>query len=430
MIMVEKSLFENAKAQLEKAFEHVDASDDVKETLKHPKQTMRASIPVRMDDGSLKIFEGYRVQYNDIRGPTKGGIRYFPKVDIDEVTSLAFWMTFKCAVVNIPFGGAKGGITVDPKSLSRKELERLSRGYIRAFYDFIGPDKDIPAPDVYTNETIMGWMEDEYSKIARKNSPAVITGKPISLGGSQGRNDATGRGAYYVMKNFFKKEKISKKVKIAVQGFGNAGFSIAKLLEEDGYKIVAISDSKGGIYSNRGLDPDSLMKVKREKGKLEGVYCQKSVCDVIKHEKITNEELLELDVDVLVLAALENQITKKNAPKIKAKYIFEIANGPITNEADEILHRNNIIVLPDILVNAGGVIVSYFEWVQNRMGNYWELKEIHDKLKRMMDDSFFEVYNIAKEKKIDFRTAAYVIALQRINEAIEAKGTSRYFKSD
>ena len=425
-------LFENAKKQFEKALQFVDISDDAKKILELPKEIIQVSVPVRMDDGTLQVFKGYRVHFNDVLGPTKGGIRYHPDVSLDEVESLAFWMTFKCAVVGIPFGGAKGGIIVDPKKLSKKELESLSRGFIKAIYDFIGPDLDIPAPDVYTNEMIMGWMADEYSKISRKLTPAVITGKPVSLGGSEGRDDATGRGAYYVIKSLAKKlKKDEKKLTVAIQGFGNAGYHVAKLLHDDGYNIVAVSDSKGAIYTKKGkLDPESVMKVKDEQGKLDAVYCEGTVCNTVEHEKITNEELLELDVDILIPAALENQITKKNAKNIKANIVCEIANGPTSLEADEILHKKGTIIVPDILANAGGVSVSYFEWVQNRAGFYWSREEVQEKLKKIMDDAFNQVYGVYTKEKTDMRTAAYVVASKRIIEAIENKGTSEYFQNE
>jgi glutamate dehydrogenase (NADP+) len=398
--------------------------------MEQPKEILEVAVPVRMDDGSLEIFKGFRVHYNDVLGPTKGGIRYHPDVSLDEVKSLAFWMTFKCAVVGIPFGGAKGGIIVDPKKLSKKELERLSRGYIRGIYDFIGPDLDIPAPDVYTNEMIMGWMTDEYSKIARKLTPAVITGKPVNLGGSLGRDDATARGAYYVINEYVKKLKLEpKKLKVAVQGFGNAGYHIVRLLKEDGYNIVALSDSKGGIFTKNGtLDPDSVLKLKEEQGKLEGVYCEGTVCNIVEHEKITNDELLELDVDILIPSAIENQITKENADKIKAKIVCEIANGPTTPEADTVLFKKGITVIPDILANAGGVTVSYFEWVQNKAGYYWTREDVAERLKEIMVKAYKEVDSVTENKKIDMRTAAYVVASNKIIKGIDAKGTSRYFR--
>ncbi|MCB9358425.1 Glu/Leu/Phe/Val dehydrogenase [Candidatus Woesearchaeota archaeon] len=424
-------LFESAKKQLDRALGHIQISDDAKEILRSPKETIEVSIPVRKDDGSLKVFTGYRVRFNDILGPTKGGIRYHPDVSLEEVKALSFWMTFKCAVVNLPYGGGKGGIIVNPKELSRQELERLSRGFISAIYDFIGPEKDIPAPDVYTNETIMGWMADEYGKIARYHTPAIVTGKPIALGGSLGRGDATARGGYYVIKELVKQKKLKEKsLKVAVQGFGNAGYNIAKLLHDDGYKIIALSDSKGGIVATNGntLHPDSIMKVKREKGELEGVYCEGSVCDMIDHKKVGHKKVLEEDVDILIPAAIENQITKENASKIKAKIIVELANGPITPEADEILRKKGVIIIPDILANAGGVTVSYFEWLQNKAGEYWELQRVHDKLKERMVNAFKAVSTIQKDKEVSYRTAAYIHAARRLIEAIDAKGTVEYYR--
>lgn len=423
------NIFEEASKRLEKALQHIEVSDDVFEKLRHPKASLEVSIPVRMDNGELRTFGGFRVIYDDTRGPAKGGIRYHPSASLDEVKALAFWMTFKCAAANIPFGGAKGGVVVDPKKLSKAELERLSRGYIDAIADFIGPDRDIPAPDVYTNAMIMGWMADQYNIIKRAKVPAVITGKPLELGGSLGREEATGRGAYYIIREMIKNEgKSPSDVKIAVQGFGNAGYNVADLLYNDGFKIVAISDSQGGIYSEDGLVPKDIKRFKNETKKLEAVYCEESVCRIQEHENITNTDLLELDVDVLIPAALENQITSTNASRIKAKTIVEVANGPITNEADEILKEKGIPVVPDIIANSGGVIVSYFEWVQNRNGYYWTLDKVNGMLEKMITSEYKKIVDIASSKKINLRTAAYVHALSRIAGAIEAKGTRDFFK--
>jgi len=415
-----KNVFENTKEQLDKALKHIKVSKGTVEILKHPKRIIQVSIPVKMDSGNVKIFNGYRVQYNDARGPTKGGIRYHQDVDMNEVNALAFWMAIKCAVVNIPYGGAKGGVVVNPKKLSMKELENLSRGFIREMHEFIGPDKDIPAPDVYTNPMIMDWMADEYGKIVGKWTPAVITGKSIENGGSLGRDDATARGGFYVLQDTMKHlGKDPKKSTVAIQGFGNAGSNAAKLLEKAGYKIIAVSDSRGAIYAPKGLNAESVLRHKKEKGMVDGVYYKGSVCTDVEHEHITNEDLLELDVDVLVPAALENQITEKNADNIKAKIILELANGPTTPEADEILAKKGIFVLPDILANAGGVTVSYFEWLQNKKNEKWALEKVHKKLKEIMVREFDNVYKISKEKKIDMRTAAYVLAVKRLAEAIE-----------
>jgi glutamate dehydrogenase (NADP+) len=421
-------IYTEALSRLDKAAAFAKIDQEAVEILKHPNACLEVSIPVRMDDGSLKIFTGYRVHHNDMRGPTKGGIRFHPQVSLDEVKSLAFWMTIKCAVVGIPFGGGKGGIIVDPKELSRMELERLSRGYIQQIADFIGPDIDIPAPDVYTNPMIMGWMMDEYSKIVRKLSPAVITGKPIAIGGSKGRDDATARGGYFCIEELESKRQWDpKNIRVAVQGFGNAGQFIADMLHKDGYQIVAISDSKGGIYRPQGLDVPSVMQVKNKSSKLQAVYCEGSVCQLVDSTVISNEELLELDVDILIPAALENQITKENASHIKASVIVELANGPTTFDADEILHKKDILVLPDILANAGGVTVSYFEWVQNRSGYYWSLAEVHQRLHEIMVREFRAVYSLMETHKTDMRTAAYIHALNRQSEAAVALGTQHFF---
>ncbi|WP_372846488.1 Glu/Leu/Phe/Val dehydrogenase, partial [Pontiella sp.] len=327
-----------------------------------------------------------------------------------------------------PFGGAKGGISVDAKSLSPMELERLSRGYIRLVADFIGPDVDIPAPDMYTNERIMGWMMDEYSTIRRQHVPAVITGKPVSMGGSVGRADATGRGAYYCARELAGKLGMDPAATtIAVQGFGNAGQHVARLLHKDGYRIVAVSDSQGAIYRPEGFDIPSLIRTKEETRHVQAVYCDGALCHSSNAANMTNAELLELDVDILIPAALENQITAENAARIKARHIIEVANGPISSEADEILNANNIGVVPDILANAGGVTVSYFEWLQNRSGQYWELQEVHQKLQAIMAREFHRIYDLHLAIGTDMRTAAYVHAIKRIGETMEAKGTRAYF---
>ncbi len=422
------TLFKDASRRLEKALKYVNLSEDTTERLKYPRSSLMVSIPVRMDDGSLQMFPGYRVQYDNTRGPTKGGVRYHPNVSLDEVTSLAFWMTFKCAVLSLPFGGAKGGITVNPKALSPLELERLTRGYIDAIADFIGPDVDIPAPDVYTNQMIMGWMMDQYSIIRRQLSPGVVTGKPITLGGSLGRDTATATGAFFVIENLMAKFSQShNQTTVAVQGFGNAGSVVAQLLSQVGYKVVAVSDSRGGIYSKNGLDIPSIRQFKEANKSVKAVYCEGSVCNIVEHETITNEELLTLDVDILIPAALENQITSKNAKDIKAKYIFELANGPITSEADQILEERGIYVFPDILVNAGGVTVSYFEWVQNRSGLYWTLEEVNQRLKQKMIEETERIWQLVQEFSVSMRTAAYIHGLNRLGEAINAKGTRDYY---
>lgn len=406
--------FESAQKQLEEAAKVMKLEPDIVEILKHPKRILTVNFPVKMDDGSIKVFQGYRVQHNDARGPTKGGIRYHPQVDLNEVKALAMWMTWKCAVVGIPYGGAKGGVIVNPKELSEGELERLSRSFIRAIHRFIGPERDIPAPDVYTNPKIMAWMMDEYSRLAGKNTPGVITGKPLSVGGSKGRGTATSQGGTYVLNKAI--EKLGMKpseTTVAIQGYGNAGSFAAILLAEAGYKIVAVSDSRGGILDENGLDPQAVLEHKKK---------TRSVVGFPGAKKITNEELLELDCDVLIPAALENQITKENADKIKAKIILELANGPTTPDADEILHKKGVLVIPDILANAGGVTVSYFEWVQNVMGYYWSENEVKEKLKKIMEEAFEEAYALKEKHKVSMRTAAYVLAVQRVVDAMKARG--------
>lgn len=418
------SLLADANIRLEKALQYVTIHEDAAERLKYPKASLTVSIPVRMDDGSLRVFQGYRVRYDDSRGPTKGGIRFHPNVTLDEVQSLAFWMTFKCAALSIPFGGAKGGITLNPKELSKFELERLSRGYIDAVADFIGPDIDIPAPDVYTNSMIMGWMMDQYNIIRRQITPGVVTGKPITMGGSLGRETATAMGAFFTIQTILPKlDRHPQDTTVAIQGFGNAGAVLAELMFRAGYKVVAVSDSQGGVYAAQGLDIPSIRHIKESTRGLQAVYCKGNLCDIVEHERITNAELLELDVDVLVPAALENQITEANADNIKAKYIFEVANGPTTSGADAILEAKGIQVFPDILVNAGGVTVSYFEWVQNRSGFYWSLEEVNQRLQVKMTQETELIWVIAQELNCSMRTAAYVHALKRLAEAIESKGT-------
>ena len=423
-------MFELAKQRLEPVFKHINIDEEVIDRLSVAKRSIIASIPVRMDNGELKIFTGYRVQYDDTRGPTKGGIRYHPRVNLDEVTSLSFWMTVKCAVAGLPFGGAKGGVMVNPKELSKLELERLSRGYIRAFADVIGESRDIPAPDVYTNSTIMGWMADEYSVISRRQVPAMITGKPVHLGGSEGRESATGQGALFALNEYARRKGYkASDITVAVQGFGNVGYHFARLAKKSGYRVVAVSDSKGAIYSSSGLNVEDVYQFKQQENQLASVYCDGTVCNMLDYETLTNEELLLLDVDVLVLGALENQITQLNAHEIKAKTILEIANGPVTPQADEILEANSVDVIPDVLANSGGVVVSYFEWVQNRSGLYWEEKEVHTKLKKIMSKESNTVYDLALSHNCSLRTAAYIHGIERLAGAIDERGNRKYFKS-
>jgi len=417
-------LFDKARQRLDEAAVHLDIHDDVLERLRYPKETLAASIPVRMDDGSRRSFKAWRCRYDDTRGPTKGGIRYHPAVNLDEVMTLAFWMTFKCAVANLPYGGGKGGVSVDARSLSPAELERLSRGYVQAFSRFIGPDRDIPAPDMYTNGIVMAWMADEYAKMVDQPMPAVITGKPIPLGGSLGRDDATGRGGYYVLRHLEGDLGLSpEKSRVVVQGFGNAAFHAARLLHGDGYKILGVSDSKSAIYDPDGLDPLAVMEHKQATRGLAGAPTNGTA------QEMSNAELLEADCDLLVPAAMENQIVEDNAGRIAAPIILELANGPVTPEADAILNAAGKTVIPDILANAGGVTVSYFEWVQNKAGYYWDLDEIHQRLQPIMEREARRIWTVKNEKDVDMRTAAYVHGLERIADAVAAHGTQDFFTS-
>ena len=407
--------FEISQRQLDKAAEILQLDPQVHEVLREPMRTLEVHFPVRMDDGTVRAFTGFRVQYNDARGPTKGGLRFHPDETIDTVKALAAWMTWKCAVVDIPYGGGKGGVICNPKELSVGETERVARGFVRAIGRFIGPEKDIPAPDVYTTPQIMGWMMDEYSAIAGHNVPGVITGKPIPLGGSLGRGDATARGTVYCVIEAAKTLGIELNgATVAIQGYGNAGYFAAKLMQElAGSVVVAVTDSRGGVYDTNGIDPEAAAAHKKSTGSVAGFNGLKS---------ITNEEVLELDVDVLIPAAIENVITESNAANVKAKIVAETANGPTTPEADEILSKNGSYVIPDFLCNAGGVTVSYFEWVQNIGGFYWTIEEVQQRLKEKMVEAFHAVHNMAKERNVDNRTAAYLVSIVRVAEAMRLRG--------
>ena len=413
--MTKVNPFEVAQKQLDECARILKLDPDLHAMLRVPMRELHVSLPIRMDDGSVKIFQGFRVQYNNARGPTKGGIRFHPDETIDTVRALAAWMTWKSALLDLPLGGAKGGIICNPKEMSQGELERLSRAYIQAIHQFIGPDKDIPAPDVYTNPQIMAWMMDEYSKIAGKNQFGVITGKPLSLWGSAGRGDATARGGIYILREAAKECGVDlKKASVAVQGYGNAGYYVAYLAKSLlGCKIVAVSDSKGGIFTKEGLDPEEVRKHKDKTG---------SVINFPNTKAISSEDLLELEVDILIPAALENVITEKNAPNIKAKIVAELANGPTTLEADDILYKNGIHVIPDFLCNAGGVTVSYFEMVQNFYMYYWEEKEVHERLDKKMTVAYHSVVNASSKYNINMRQAAYVVAVKRVVEAMKLRG--------
>ncbi len=391
--------------------------EDLFKILEKPQREIKVYLPLKRDNGEMEIFEGYRIQHNNFLGPYKGGIRYFPEVDEDEIKTLAFLMTIKCALVGLPLGGAKGGIRVDPKNLSEKELENLSREYVRKIYDFIGPDKDIPAPDVNTNAKIMDWMTDEYLKISNSKDiklKATFTGKSIQNDGSEGREEATGKGGEIILERFVEKVGFKKPLTVAIQGFGNVGYNLAKFLYQKGYRLVALSDSKGGIYSEEGFNPELVMECKKEKGMISGCYFVGSVCDSSLGRDISNEELLELDVDILVPAALENVINEKNADKIKAKIILEMANNPLTEEADEILNRKGVVVIPDILANSGGVIVSYFEMLQNLNNEKWSKEKVFEELEKYLSKAFDEVWQIKEKLNVDLRKASYIVALRRI----------------
>jgi glutamate dehydrogenase (NADP+) len=426
-----ESMLAGAQAVLERALDHADVSADTVERLRLPKSALKVSIPVRMDDGSLRTFPGYRVRYDDTRGPTKGGIRFHPRVNIDEVGSLAFWMTFKCAALGLPFGGAKGGVRVDPKELSLLELERLSRGYIDRVADFIGPDIDVPAPDVNTNALVMGWMSDQYAVISRRLEPGVITGKPLSMGGSEGRATATAAGAMRVIERLLPRlrRKVAlqgrgARLSVAVQGFGNAGAEIARLLARAGMKVVAVSDSTLALHHPDGIDLERAERIKRERGE----FAADGLGDGV--EELDRDELLELDVDLLVPAALEGAIDEDNVERVRAPLIFEVANGPVTRAADEALRERGAIVVPDILVNAGGVTVSYFEWVQNRNGISWTAEKVSQQLGSRMQTETDAIWRVAEELELDLRAAAYVHALRRIGEAVDARGSAQRFKTD
>jgi len=407
--------FKIAQAQLDQAARILELDPATHALLREPMREFHVTIPVRMDDGAVKIFKGFRVQYNDARGPTKGGLRFHPDETIDTVRALAAWMTWKTAVVNIPLGGGKGGVVCNPKEMSMGELERLSRGYIRALGHYIGTEVDVPAPDVYTTPQIMAWMVDEYSKLVGYNAPGVITGKPIPLGGSAGRGDATARGGMYTIREAAKVLGLELKgATVAVQGYGNAGQFAHKLVTEMfGCQVVAVSDSKGGIYNPGGLDFEAVLAHKRD---------TRSVVDFNGTKNVSNQELLELDVDVLIPAALENQIGDWNAANIKSKIVAELANGPTTPEADDILRKNGVYVIPDFLCNAGGVTVSYFEQVQNAYDFYWEVDEVYDRLDKKMTAAFHAVHNAAQKYNVHNRMGAYAVSVARVAEAAKLRG--------
>ncbi len=409
--------FHIAEAQFDEAASHLNLDPGFAKLLKQPKRQLTVSVPVKMDDGSLEIFEGYRVQHNVARGPAKGGIRYHPDVTLDEVKVLASWMTWKCATVNIPYGGGKGGVVCNPKKLSQGELERITRRYTSEISIIIGPSTDIPAPDVYTDAQTMAWIMDTYSMNTGSTALGVVTGKPLAIGGSQGRNEATARGCQFVIREACKERKLALRgARVAVQGFGNAGNIVARLLHGDGARVLAVSDSSGGILARNGkegLDPSKVLEHKKRKG---------SVVGFPGTTRITNEELLALDCDILVPAALENQITLANARDVKAGIVAEAANGPTTPGADKVLHKAGAVVIPDILANAGGVTVSYFEWVQSLQSFFWNEMDVNARLEGIMKRAFGDVLAVAREYKVPMRTGAYILAVGRVSEATRLRG--------
>jgi len=406
--------WQHALQQLDEIAKRIDLEPWIHKKLRHPKRELIVSIPVRMDDGSVEVFTGYRVQHNITLGPAKGGIRYHPDVTLDEMRALAMWMTWKCAVVGFPYGGAKGGVACEPRKLSPQELERLTRRYTSEILGMIGPEKDIPAPDINTNSQVMAWIMDTYSVDRGYSVPGVVTGKPVVLGGSLGREEATGRGVFFTLLNTLKHldQSIEEK-EVVIQGFGKVGSVVAKLLHEEGAKIMAISEVDGGIYNPKGLDPERITSHKREAG---------SVVGFKDAEFITNEELFKLECDILIPAATEEQITKENAPQIKANIIVEAANGPTSPPADRILKSRKIFVVPDILANAGGVTVSYFEWVQGMQGYFWSEREVNLKLRDIMTRAFHRVLDVSLKEKVDMRTAALMVAVRRVAEATRLRG--------
>ncbi len=409
-------IYKTALEKFEKAADIVNLEEGIRKMLEHPKRQLIVEFPVKMDDGTIEVFTGYRIQHNIALGPAKGGVRYHPNVSLDEVKSLAFWMTFKCAVMSLPFGGAKGGVAIDPKKYSIDEIERISRRYFSEISIVVGPEKDIPAPDVNTTPEIMAWFMDTYSVNVGYSSMGVVTGKPVGLGGSQGRSEATGRGVSAAASMAAAKKGIDlRKASVAIEGFGNVGQYAALLLEkEKGAKIVALSDSKGAIYNKKGFDVEKLMKYKKEHGTIAD-YPQ-------AQSRMSSEELKKLDVDILIPAALEHSIDSQTAKEIKAKIVVEGANGPLAKEADNILNDKGVLIVPDILANAGGVTVSYFEWVQDLQSFFWKRHQVNQALEEMMEEAFNNVWNIREKYDTDMRTAAYILAIERLLFAIHKRG--------
>lgn len=407
------NLFTSTQTIIKEALQKLGYDEAMYELLKEPLRILQVRIPVRMDDGTVTVFTGYRAQHNDAVGPTKGGVRFHPNVTEEEVKALSMWMTLKAGIVDLPYGGGKGGVVCDPRQMSMGELERLSRGYVRATSQIVGPTKDIPAPDVFTNAQIMAWMMDEYSRMDEFNSPGFITGKPIVLGGSQGRDRATAQGVTIVIEQAAKRRDLEiKGARVVIQGFGNAGSFLAKFMNDLGAKVVGISDANGALYDPEGLDIDYLLDRRDSFGTVTNLF----------ENTITNEELLELECDILVPAAIENQITAENAHNIKANIVVEAANGPTTSEATKILTERGVLLVPDVLASAGGVTVSYFEWVQNNQGYYWTEEEVNEKLYKKMVEAFDNIYNVAVSRKIDMRLAAYMVGVRKTAEASRFRG--------
>ncbi|PFA63842.1 glutamate dehydrogenase [Bacillus sp. AFS015802] len=406
-------VLKSTQTVIQLALDKLGYSEEVYELLKEPIRMLTVKIPVRMDDGKVKVFTGYRAQHNDAVGPTKGGIRFHPNVTEKEVKALSIWMSLKCGIVDLPYGGGKGGIICDPRDMSFRELERLSRGYVRAISQIVGPSKDIPAPDVFTNSQIMAWMMDEYSRIDEYNSPGFITGKPLVLGGSHGRETATAKGVTICIHEAAKKKGIKLEgARVVVQGFGNAGSFLAKFMHDAGAKVIGISDAYGGLHDEDGLDIDYLLDRRDSFGTVTKLF----------NQTITNEELLELDCDILVPAAIENQITDKNAHNIRASIVVEAANGPTTLDATKILTERGILLVPDVLASSGGVTVSYFEWVQNNQGYYWTEEEVEEKLEKILVSSFNNVYETSQTRRVDMRLAAYMVGVRKMAEACRFRG--------
>lgn len=418
--MANRNFFLDTQKQFKEIAQNLKVEPEIIQELEEPHRAIEFQIPVKMDDGKTRIFFGFRSQHNNALGPYKGGIRFHPGVSEDEIKALSMLMTWKCSLAGIPFGGGKGGVIVDPLKLSRGELERLSRGYVQGVFHWIGPDIDIPAPDVNTNPQIMAWMTDEYSKLKGEDSPAAFTGKPLEMWGLAGRNEATGYGGVVILKELAEIFNLKpEKTTLAIQGFGNVGSNFARFAFQEGYKILAVSEAEGGVHIEEGLDPEATRHCREAKGKIAGCYCVGSVCDLSFGKEISNEELLAMEVDVLVPAAMENVIAKENSPRIRAKFVIEMANGPVTSEAETILEKKGIISIPDILANSGGVIASYFEWRQAKEKKLWEKERVLKELSKILENSFEKVFNFAKKEKINLRKAAEILAVERVVKAME-----------